>query len=332
MANTKEGAVLTATVEAVTWKHSLEPDEGPRKGQRVVIYPKEMTQLEQVLSTGDPNIDSVDGHPIAYAHILQAAQSYEHPPIFLKEDSEQITSNEETATKVPMWVNIAAQVATGNRRMVVEDGPDKMNSDDDDALEEEHGDEEKGMYTPWMDPKNGPVKLTQNQVTVQKAAAHILKASPRPQQPVRGSSDDDEPTGSEWIWSQTKGCMRRNKFFRQKAATEDSKAIDTKSVSMPPASNPAVPRPSTPTGSTSPVATVNVPMDTLPDLSKGKKGRASTAKKGAGKKAANRPAEPEATHQMTTRQTASRAGGLRPGVGGSGQKDTRVASSHPSKT
>jgi hypothetical protein len=60
------------------------------------------------LSTGDPKIDSVDCHPIAYAHILQAAQSYEHLPIFLKEDSEQITGNEETATKVPMWMNIAA--------------------------------------------------------------------------------------------------------------------------------------------------------------------------------------------------------------------------------
>jgi hypothetical protein len=43
-----------------------------------------MTQLEQVLSKGDPSIGDVDGHPIAYAHILQAAQSYEHQPIFLK--------------------------------------------------------------------------------------------------------------------------------------------------------------------------------------------------------------------------------------------------------
>jgi hypothetical protein len=100
MANTKEGAVLTAAVEAVTWKHSLKPDDGPRKGQRVVIYPKEMTQLEQVLSTGDPNTDSADGHPIAHAHILQVVQTYEHPPIFLKEDSEQVTSSE-NADKVP---------------------------------------------------------------------------------------------------------------------------------------------------------------------------------------------------------------------------------------
>jgi hypothetical protein len=39
-----------------------------------------------------------------------------------------------------MWMNIAAQVAAGNRKMVLEDGPDQTNSDDDHALEEEHGD------------------------------------------------------------------------------------------------------------------------------------------------------------------------------------------------
>jgi hypothetical protein len=104
LANNREGAILSATVEAVTWKNGLDLDQGPRKGQRVVIYPKEMTQLEQVLSTGDPRIDDVDGHRIAYTCILQAAQQYERTPIFLKEDSEQIASNPETATRVPMWI------------------------------------------------------------------------------------------------------------------------------------------------------------------------------------------------------------------------------------
>jgi hypothetical protein len=333
----EEGAVLSATVEAVTWKSALDLDEGPRKGQRVVICRKEMTQLEQVLSTGDHNIDSADGHTIAYAIILQAAQSYEHPPIFLKEDSEQIMSNEDTALKVPMWMNIAAQVATGNRRMVLEDGPDKMNSDDDDALEEEHGDKLTGMYTSEMDPNKGPVKLTQNQVAVQKAAAHMLKAPPRSQSPVGGSSDEDEPTCPEWIWSQTKGCMRRNKHFRARIATEDSKAktiISPAVYHIPTPLEKAPQGPSTPTGSAS-VSTVNVPPDTLPVLTKGKKG--SVAKKGAGKKAAvatpvARPADSEDTQPMATRQRGSRAGNLRPSVGGSGQTDTCVASSHPSKT
>jgi hypothetical protein len=134
MANGREEAILSAACEAGTWKHALETD-GSRKGQRVVIDPKEMTKLEEVLSTGDPNIDSENGHPVAYTQILQVSQTFEYPPIFLKEDSEQITSNPDLAPKVPVWMNTAAQVATGNRKMVLEDGPDVMNSDDDDALE-----------------------------------------------------------------------------------------------------------------------------------------------------------------------------------------------------
>jgi hypothetical protein len=100
------------------------------------------------LSKGDPNIDAEDGHPIAYAQLLQVSQSYERPPLFLREDSEQIVKDPEMAQKVPVWMNTAAQVATGNRRMVLEDGPDKMNSDEDDALEDEHGEELTGVYTP----------------------------------------------------------------------------------------------------------------------------------------------------------------------------------------
>jgi hypothetical protein len=186
LANNKEGAILSAAVEAVTWKNGLDLDDGPRKGQRVVIYPKEMAQLEQVLSTGDPSVDDVDGHPIAYTCIPQAAQQYERPPIFLKVDSEQITSDPEMVTKVPMWMNIAAQVATGSRRLVHEDGPDKMNSDDD-ALEDVKPDEEKGMYTPGMDPKKGPIKLSQHEAARQRAAAQTLKemkVPPRSQSPV----------------------------------------------------------------------------------------------------------------------------------------------------
>jgi hypothetical protein len=175
MANTKEGAILSAAAEAVAWKHALDQEEGPRKGQRVGIYPKEVSQLEEVLSTGDPNIDSEDGHPIAYFQILQAAQSYERPRLFLREDSEQITSDPAMAEKLPTWMCIAAQVATGNRRRVLEDGPDVMNSDEEDAVKEEHGDEITDGYTSEMDPEKGPVKLTRSQVATQEVAAQALK-------------------------------------------------------------------------------------------------------------------------------------------------------------
>jgi hypothetical protein len=59
MANTKEAAILSAIAEAVAWKNeALEPEDPPRKGQRVVIYLKDLVQLDAVLSSGDPNVDS----------------------------------------------------------------------------------------------------------------------------------------------------------------------------------------------------------------------------------------------------------------------------------
>jgi hypothetical protein len=295
----------------------------------VVIYPKELSQLETVLSTGDPNVDSEDGHLIAYSAILQAAQSYERPPLFLREDHEQITSDPVKADKVPGWMNTAAKVATGNRRRVLEDRPDVMNSDEEDALKEEHGDVLGGMYTKGIDPQKGPVKLTQAQVAAQKAAARAL---PRSQTPVSGSSDDDDPSGPEFVWSQTKSCMRKNKHFR-KSATADPKTSVPPPVDVP-RSQP-VPAVSSP---------VSAPAD--PPSPKGKKPvtkaaasqKAPAAQKPVPEARASKPVkgqespEAKASKPMKTRrQAASRAGGLR-SVGGSGLTGTCVASGNPPKT
>jgi hypothetical protein len=128
--------------------------------------------------------------------------------------------------------------------------------------------------------------------------------------------------------------MRKNKHFSERAATEDTK-IETQPAVEPASIVKDPPRPSASIGNAPLVATVIVPQDTMPVLTKEK--APARSKKGAGKKVAvatpvARPADSEATHPMATRQSASRAGGLRPGVGGSGQTDTCVASSHPSKT
>jgi hypothetical protein len=303
MANAKEAAILSATAEAVTWKHALDQEEGPRKGQRVVIYPKDVSQLEQVLSTGDPSIDSEDGHHIAYSQILQAAQSYEKRPIFLREDSEQITSDPIMAEKVPKWMSIAAQVATGNRRRVQEDGPDVMNSDEEDALKEEHGDEIADGCTSDMDPRKGPVKLTRAQVAAQKVAAHALKVPPRSQSPVCGSSDDDDPNGPKHIWSQTKGCLRRNKHFSKPAAT-----VTQKMETRPP------------------------PAISAPGLKAAASQKAPAEPKPVPEAKGSKPVpEPKGSKPTTTQKTASRAGGLR-SMGGSGQTGTCVARGNPSKT
>jgi hypothetical protein len=168
---------------------------------------------------GDDHQGSLD--IIAYTAVLRAAQSFEKPPIFLKEDSEQITSDPELIEKVPEWMILASQVATRNRRRVLEDGPDKMNSDDEER-EDMKPDEEANMYAPGMDPTKGLVMLSANQVAAQKAAAQALKAlrvPPHSQSPVNWSSDEDDPNGSEFIWSQTKSFMRRNKHWKGAMAT-----------------------------------------------------------------------------------------------------------------
>jgi hypothetical protein len=170
--------------------------------------------LEAVSSAGDPNIDSADGHPIAYVTILHKSQEFENPPVFLNEDSAPSVDDPFITQNVSEWMEITKQVATGNRSRVLEDGADKMNSSDEDDLDMKP-DELTGMYTSEMDPKNGPVKLSQSQVATQKAAAHALKAQkspPRSQSPLEtGSSDDDDPSGSQMIWSSSKGIFRKDK-------------------------------------------------------------------------------------------------------------------------
>jgi hypothetical protein len=173
MSNTTESAVLAATAEAVAWKNDALETPGPRKGQRVVIYPKELTQLDTVLSSRDPNLDPEDGHPIAYQRVLAAAAEFEVPPIFLKEDSEATTSDPRKAEEVSKWMSTAEQIATGSRPRVLEDGPDTIHSDDDARVDVEP-DEEKGMYTAGI---TAPVKLSQKEVGRQLAAVHTLKPS-----------------------------------------------------------------------------------------------------------------------------------------------------------
>jgi hypothetical protein len=160
MSNTKESAVLSAAAEAVTWRNdALESPDPPRKGQRAVIYPKELTDFEQVLSTGNPNAGSEDGHPIAYQRVLSAAAAFECPSVFLKEDCESVVSDPRKAELVPKWMCLAERDATGSRPRVLEDGPDTLSSDEDSEKDVE-ADVEKWMYTSEMDPKLGPKKLS----------------------------------------------------------------------------------------------------------------------------------------------------------------------------
>jgi hypothetical protein len=217
MVDSRETAILTAAADAVTWRHALELEDETRRGQKVIIYPKEMTKLTEVLSTKNPNVDPEDGHQLAYSIILQTAQAYEHPPLFMSEDNDQITSNEVMKESVAEWMNTAAKVATGNRRRVLEDGRDVMNTDEEDAIKHVEPDEENGMYAPGCSSID-QARMTQEQVLAQKAAAQA-QALPKPKTPAEGSSDDDDPNGPESIWSMSKGYFRKNKHFRKPASS-----------------------------------------------------------------------------------------------------------------
>jgi hypothetical protein len=331
MANSRESAILTAVGEAVTWKHALEVD-GPRKGQRVVIYPKELSQLEQVLSTGEPNVGSEDGHPIAYATILQAAQSYERTPLFLREDHDQITSDPVWSTEVPKWLNIASRVATGSRRHVLENGPDVMRSDEEDALKDEHGEELTGVYAPGYSSLD-QAKLTAEQAEAQRAVS-APREPPRSQSPAYNSSDDDDLSQPEWKWSQTGGILRKNKAWTRRIA-ESALAL--------PAPEPQKPLPAPEPRQPTPVPSDSEDQDEMSEDQK----RAANLGRKMSKRATQKPV-PEAKASKpvkgqespgtkvpkpmeTRRQAASRAGGLRSG-GGSGQTGTCVASGNPPKT
>jgi hypothetical protein len=131
----------------------------------------------------------------------------------VREDSEVTSSDPFLAGKVPTWMAISQQVAVGNRRRTLKNGPDVMSSSEEDD-EKMKPDELTDMYTSEMDPKAGPVKLTQSQVAAQKAAAVAMKNAkvpPRSQSPMPGSSDDDDPFGSKTVWSYSRQSFRPNK-------------------------------------------------------------------------------------------------------------------------
>jgi hypothetical protein len=80
MPNTKDAAVLSAVADAVSWKNeALEPADPPRKGKRVVVYPRELSHLDTVINSGDPSVDA--DREIAYQEILEHAQTFEVPRI-----------------------------------------------------------------------------------------------------------------------------------------------------------------------------------------------------------------------------------------------------------
>jgi hypothetical protein len=309
MADTQESAILQAAVEAVVWSHVLDTDV-PRKGQLVVIYPKEVSQLEAVLSAGDPNIDSADGHPIAHNSILQTCQLYENPPVFLSEEKARTVDDPFIAENVTEWMAATKQVATGSRRRVLENGEDKMSSTDEDDPNMKP-DVLTGMYTEGMDPEKGQVKLSQSQIAAQKAAAQAPAAQSTPS---RFSAPDTRLVPAVAAIGPTSKGDRGNPI---EGCSPD---LHASRLSTAPLGLPAPERQPTPLSS-----------DTE-DQANQTEDQKRCSRTGKEKAAAASQRAPAGSHPMATRtQEASRAGSLRSG-GGSGKTDTCVAGGNPSKT
>jgi hypothetical protein len=84
MPDTREAAILSAAVEAVEWRHPTEPEiEGKRSGRRVMIYPFEMPQLEEIMNAFVENPTSFDdGSHVAFARILTSCSQFAISPRF----------------------------------------------------------------------------------------------------------------------------------------------------------------------------------------------------------------------------------------------------------
>jgi hypothetical protein len=96
MANDSDAALLTAVVEPVEWQHRLEPESGPRPGQRVIIYPPELDQLQVVLSSDRSTWNIADGQEEACQRIVSGRDQFEHPPMFSSSNQEELKQQMDT--------------------------------------------------------------------------------------------------------------------------------------------------------------------------------------------------------------------------------------------
>jgi hypothetical protein len=220
----------------------------------------------------------------------------------------------------------ARQVATGNRRRVLEDGRDVVTSSDEDDPNMKP-DELTGCYTAEMDPKAGPKVLTPAEAAFQRAAGKAIASQSKvdaERQSTPMNSDDDE----SWMNPIQKRQAEKAREMAARAVKSSAALLHLAAPPKPPYAE-RIPDPD-----------VQAPAKGAP-LEIKKKAAApprAPADQPSGAKAPpptrgqQVPNQPEAGHHPMTTRKGSRPGGFRPGVGGSGQKDTRVASSHHSQT
>jgi hypothetical protein len=258
MPNTRESAILTADVEAVEWRHPIESVtiDGKRATPRIVIYPADMSQIEEALSDFSQNpSEAEDGSHNALSKILEHSAEYASLPRFLRGDSSEIQNNPELDAAASFGLSTAAQVSVGSRDYVLENGPDVMNSSDEDSPQEESGEVLTGMYTNGL---KAPVLLSQSEVARQRAAAEAFK----------------KVGYGNWIPSSS-NCPSSSEAFSEsdqsRSQSVPSSPTNSRAGSrldepnVPRHSNPLIPRAQTPTGDapSKPTVSTAVPVSPL---------------------------------------------------------------------
>jgi hypothetical protein len=252
MPNTRTSAVLSAAVEAVTWKHPIEtvsPD-GKRISPRMIFYPRDMPQIAEELDEYLKNPSELeDGKHIAYSVIVEKAADYADIPKFYCEDCEMVQNDSVLSAAIPQLLNTAAQVSVGSRDFVLEIGPDVMNSSDEDLPYEEYGEELTRVYTSGL---KAPVVLSQSEVARQRAAAEGFKKA----------------GWGKWIDSDAIVSTSTTSDFSQSAPSSPAMTLCPSRFDEPdtPKSQ-KIPRAKTPTGEVPPKPTVLTAV-TMPPLSK----------------------------------------------------------------
>jgi hypothetical protein len=204
-----ESVLLSAILEAVSWKHALENTSEPafqRWGQRIIVYSKCFSKFETVMTTGNVGLHLDGRHDIAYEKIMEecSGSCADCRPIFVREDSEAIGNWPVLADKVKIWMEDARLIAVGRYKQVLENGLDKCSSESD-SENSDHGEEmsHESMYTPEMlgpdgNPKNGgPQKLSNTQVLALRSAARSAPSSRGPSIPGTPSTSRGRKYGKE---------------------------------------------------------------------------------------------------------------------------------------
>jgi hypothetical protein len=162
----------------------------------MILYPDDMPPIaEEVAAFISHPSELEDNKHLAYEQIGESMAEFVVPPTLCRSDSEIVQGDPVFAAAAPELLTLAAQVSVGSRSLVLENGPEVMNSSDEDSPNEEHGYKLTGMYTNNL---KAPVYLSQSQVAQQKAQVAALKTAGHW---VDSNAPDTTSATSEWAQS-----------------------------------------------------------------------------------------------------------------------------------